>query len=71
MEVVIVIPAGRMLAHAMLLVYAFDLPAHALVLQMKQFNFNGKCGCLYCEYEGEVDPANHLLRYWPYSRDSP
>ena len=57
-----------MCARSILLACAFDLPARALVLQMKQFN--GICGCLYCEDTGETEPGNHLLRFWPYNMES-
>lgn len=46
-----------------LLLSAVDLPARALLLQMKQFN--GKHGCCYCYQEGGVLPGNPLHRFWP------
>ena len=58
-------PTGDNLsAKAVLLQCSVDLPAHAMVLQMKQYN--GICGCCYCEEEGETPPGQHLRRYWPY-----
>ena len=38
-----------------------DLPARAIVLNMKQWN--GAHGCLYCESPGTVLPGDHLHRY--------
>ncbi len=57
-----------MCAHAVLLAYAVDLPARAILLEMKQFN--GKCACVYCEDEGEIEGSNHLHRFWPYREGS-
>ncbi len=42
-----------------------DLPARALVLNMRQFN--GKHGCHLCEDEGVNYPSLPMLRYWPYN----
>lgn len=42
-----------------------DLVARAPIMNMKQFN--GKCGCCYCEDEGVPLPSTHLHRTWPYS----
>ena len=42
-----------------------DLPARAIVLNMRQFN--GKQGCHLCEDEGTTDPNNHLVRWWPHN----
>lgn len=39
-----------------------DLPARAILLNMKQWN--GQHGCLYCESPGSTVPGNHLHRYW-------
>ena len=58
-----------MCTRAMLLTCAFDLPARALVLDMKQFN--GKYACVYCEddslracalvlRQGQTPPGDHL-----------
>jgi len=57
-------PDGRMKAHVMLLFSCVDLPAQALMLNMKQFN--GKWGCNYCEDEGVPRRSCHLHRNWPY-----
>lgn len=54
-----------MCTRAMLLTCAFDLPARALVLDMKQFN--GKYACVYCEDEGQTPPGDHLHRFWPHN----
>ena len=57
-------PVGIKTARAMLLQLSVDLPARALVLNMK--HFNGAFACCYCESEGETLPGDHLHRYWPY-----
>ena len=49
-----------MQAHAMLLLSSTDLPAKALVLNMKQFN--EMFGCCYCEDEGKTHDENSLHR---------
>lgn len=56
-------PVGTMRAGAILLTCTVDLPARAMLINMKQFN--GIHGCLYCEDEGTVLGADHLHRYWP------
>ena len=53
-------PSGQMQAHAMLLHCSVDLPARALVLNMK--HFNGQCGCCYCEDQEKTSPTNRLHR---------
>ncbi len=45
-----------------------DLPAKAIVLNMKQFN--GRYACIHCEDEGVPRPSSHLHRNWPYSSNS-
>ena len=57
-------PVGIETARAMLLQLSVDLPARALVLNMK--HFNGAFACCYCESEGETLPGDHLHRYWPH-----
>ena len=52
-------------AKVRLLMTTLDLPAKALVLNMKQFN--GEFGCSYCEDRGEPRPTTHLHRNWPYT----
>lgn len=42
-----------------------DLPARAMVLNMKQFN--GRSGCHLCEDEGATSESNRLFRWWPFS----
>ena len=56
-------PSGAMVARAILLCCSVDLPARAMITNMKQFN--RKHGCLYCEDEGTVIGSDHLHRYWP------
>lgn len=45
-----------------------DLPARALVLNMKQFN--GKYGCSICLDEGESPAGQPMLRFYPYKDTS-
>ena len=56
-------PLGRKLAKAILLLCTVNLPARALVLNMK--HFNGICGCPYCEDTGQTGPPLH--RFWPFT----
>ena len=56
-------PAGVMNASAIVLNCSLDLPARAVVTNMKQYN--GRYGCLYCEEEGTTIGGDHLHRYWP------
>ena len=58
-------PDGPVVARARLLMCSFDLPAKAIVLNMKQFN--GAYGCTYCEDKGMPRATSHLHRNWPYS----
>ena len=55
-------PSGDMLARAILLACSVDLPARAMLVNMKQWN--GLHGCLYCENEGVTLGTDHLHRYW-------
>ena len=48
----------------MLLFSCVDLPAQALMLNMKQFN--GRWGCNWREDEGVPCATSHLHRNWPY-----
>ena len=57
-------PSGKVLARAMLLTTAVDLPARAILMNMKLFN--GKYACVYCEHEGVTEDGNHLHRFWPH-----
>ena len=61
-------PCGPVIAKARLLMCTLDLPAKAIVLNMKQFN--GQYGCTYCEDEGVPRASTHLHRNWPYSTSS-
>ena len=61
-------PIGAMRARAMLLLGSVDLPARAILLNMK--HFNGMYGCLYCHHPGETEPGNHLHRFWPDKPDT-
>lgn len=45
-----------------------DLPARALLLNMRQFN--GQHGCHLCEDPGKTSAQNHLFRWWPYNSTS-
>ncbi len=56
-------PAGVMTMRAMALVMSADLPAKALVLEMK--NHNRQHACPLCESKGATLPGDHLHRYWP------
>ena len=60
----VITTSGEYSAHAMLILSCVDLPAQALLLNMKQFN--GAFACNVCEQEGEVRPTSHLHRNWPY-----
>ena len=51
-----------------LLLCSVDLPARALITNMKQWN--GINGCLYCEDRGVTIGGDHLHRYWPYQPSS-
>ena len=55
-------------AGAILMNCSMDLPARAMVMNMKQWN--GISGCLYCEDEGTVIGGDHLHRYWPQQESS-
>ena len=48
----------------MLLFSCVDLPAQALMLNMKQFN--ERWGCNWCKDEGVPCATSHLHRNWPY-----
>ena len=57
-------PDGRLLIRAHLLAVTVDLPAKAMVANMKQFN--GKFGCSFCMDEGETRPSCPMQRFWPF-----
>lgn len=46
-----------------LVAVTLDLPARAMVMNMKQYN--GKFGCCYCEDEGSNPPGQATHRYYP------
>ena len=56
-------PSGTTVGRGILLMTSVDLPARAIVLNMK--NFNGSHGCCYCLHSGETTPPAYLLRFWP------
>lgn len=58
-------PDGTKVIKAAIIGISCDLPARALVLNMRQFN--GKNGCHLCEDDGKNPPESNLVRYWPYS----
>ena len=53
----------------MLLLTSVDLPARALVLNMKQFN--GRYGGCFCYDEGSTSTGDALHRFWPPRSVSP
>lgn len=55
---------GALLVKAQLLMASLDLPARAIVANMKQFN--GKFGCSVCLDEGKSRPGQAMLRYFPF-----
>ena len=57
-----------MLVRFHLLAVTLDLPARAVVLNMKQFN--GKFGCSYCEDEGSNPQNCPIHRFYPYNMPS-
>jgi hypothetical protein len=66
--VVVHTPVGTHTARAIIINCSVDLPARAILLNMKQWN--GKYGCLYCESPGTTLNGDHLHRYWPYDEAS-
>lgn len=56
------------MAGAILLLCSVDLPARAIVTNMKQWN--GLHGCLYCEDQGVILGTDHLHRFWPQQNSS-
>ena len=61
-------PEGQMKAHAMLVLCCVDLPAQALVLNMK--SFNGKFACALCEDPGVPRASCHMHRNWPFTSNN-
>ena len=65
----VVTSSGRVLkVTGQLLTASVDLPARALVANMKQFN--GKSACITCLDEGECPPGQSLARYYPFRENS-
>ena len=60
--------SGKFRVKARLIAASLDLPAKAMVANMKQFN--GKHACSVCLDEGESLPGNPLHRFYPYEEDS-
>lgn len=58
-------PDGTKHIRAAMVVMSCDLPARAIVLNMKQFN--GRHGCHLCEDPGENEAHLPMLRWWPYN----
>jgi hypothetical protein len=59
----VVTPEGEKRARCILLMSAVDLPARALLLNMKQYN--GSFGCCFCYNEGKSRRNSPLHRFWP------
>ena len=58
--IVVNTPEGVLKARAILLMCSADLPARAILMNIKRWN--GAYGCLYCESSGSVLPGDHLHR---------
>lgn len=58
-------PVGYRTVKVALIAISCDLPARAIVLNMRQFN--GRHGCHLCEDEGKTAANNSLFRWWPYN----
>lgn len=58
-----VTPEGKKKTRCILLMSSVDLPARALILNMKQYN--GMYGCCFCYSEGKSKRSSPLHRYWP------
>lgn len=56
---------GKRTLKCCLLAVCLDLPAKALVANMKQFN--GKFGCIACFDEGQSNPRTPMHRYYPFN----
>lgn len=59
---------GKITIKAHLIAVTADLPARAMIANMKQFN--GKFGCSFCLDEGESRPNCPMHRFWPYKESS-
>ena len=64
-----VTPEGEKIVRCILLMSAVDLPARALLLNMKQYN--GSYGCSFCYNEGKTKRNAPLHRFWPPSLSTP
>ena len=64
----VVTPDGRLLIKAHLLAVTVDLPAKAMVANMKQYN--GKFGCSICMDEGESRASCPMQRFWPFKEEN-
>lgn len=58
-------PSGDQIIRATLLLSSADLPAKALMTNMKQYN--GEQGCSVCEDTGKTVGVGGLHRVWPYT----
>lgn len=58
-----------MTSKAHLILCSVDLPAQAIITNMKQFN--GAFGCGYCEQEGNARPECPGQRNWPMVSGAP
>lgn len=57
-------PEGTRVIHASLLLTTQDLPAKAIMANMKQYN--GAYGCSVCEDKGQTIGPSGLRRVWPH-----
>lgn len=62
------ISSCKRIIKAAIVIMSCDLPARALVLNMRQFN--GRNGCHLCEDTGATSDHNRLFRWWPYQTTS-
>lgn len=58
-------PDGIVKVRAICLLASMDLPARAIVTNLKQYN--GAFGCLYCNHPGFPKVDNPRSRCWPYT----
>ena len=61
-------PEGQMKARAMLILCCVDLPAQALMLNMK--SYNGKFACALCKDPGVPRASCHMHRNWPFTSNN-
>ena len=57
---------GTVQCRAILLICTVDLPARAMVCNMKQYNVEYSC-CTCLEMRDNIVTSNKLVRYWPYN----